>query len=261
MAVMLEAKDIVVRIHGKTILDKVSLQIESGKRMAILGPNGSGKSTLLKALAGLLPCASGEVRFAGAPLACIGKKQLSKRLAVLPQGSGAPADLTVGELVDYGRFPHRSWWGGDPAADRRAVAQALERTGLAAMKDRLVATLSGGERQRAWIAMALAQSPQVLLLDEPTTYLDIAHQLEVMKIVSSLNADGAMTVVMVLHDMYHAARYADEIVVVKDGAIIASGPPQSVIHAAMLREVFGVTAEVFASGSGKQVLLPVDTDV
>ena len=259
MAAVLEAKEIAVRIQGKTILEKVNLRIEAGKRTAILGPNGSGKSTLLKALAGLLPCAAGEVCFAGEPLAKIGKKSLSQRLAVLPQGSGAPADLTVGELVDYGRFPHRSWWGGDPAADRLAVAEALARTGLAAMKERLVATLSGGERQRAFIAMALAQSPEVLLLDEPTTYLDIAHQLEVMQIISSLNAGGAMTVVMVLHDMYHAARYADEIVVVKDGAVVASGPPREVISAAMLREVFGVTAEVFASASGKQVLLPVDT--
>lgn len=260
MAAVLEAKEIAVRIQGKTILEKVSLRIEAGRRTAILGPNGSGKSTILKALAGLLPCAAGEVFFAGEPLAKIGKKRLSQRLAVLPQGSGAPADLTVGELVDYGRFPHRNWWGGDPAADRQAVAEALARTGLAAMKERLVATLSGGERQRAFIAMALAQSPEVLLLDEPTTYLDIAHQLEVMKIVSSLNAGGAMTVVMVLHDMYHAARYADEIVVVKEGAIVASGPPREVISAAMLRDVFGVKAEVFLSASGKEALLPVDAN-
>lgn len=254
---ILKAKDVSVMAQQKEILRVGALEIAEGKRTAIIGPNGSGKSTLLKALSGFVRHARGEILFEGREIGRLPKKQIAQKMAVLPQGSSAPADLTVRELVDYGRFPHRKWWGGVSAEDEESVRWALAQTGLEPLQGRLVSTLSGGERQRAWIAMALAQKPRVLLLDEPTTYLDIAHQLEVMQTISSLNRDHALTVLMVLHDIYHAMEYADEVIVVKDGGIFAVGAPQTVVTPALIEAVFGVTAERFVNGEGRSVLLPV----
>lgn len=255
---MFEVKDALVRAGKKEILRVKNLTIASEKRTAIIGPNGSGKSTLLKLLSGSVKTLGGQVLFDGMPLRNFSQKAIARRLAILPQGASAPADLTVSELVDHGRFPHRNWWGASSAADREQVRRALAQTGIEALADRFVNTLSGGERQRAWIAMALAQQPEALLLDEPTTYLDVAHQLEVMRIVSSLNAKHRMTIVMVLHDLYHAARFADEVIVVKDGGVFATGSPNEVVTASLLAEVFGVAAQVFENRRGDSVLLPVD---
>lgn len=254
---VLSAKDAEVRVARKEILRVADLEITEGKRTVIIGPNGSGKSTLLKALSGLMRLTGGRVLFEGRDIGRFAKKEIAQKLAILPQGAAAPADLTVGELVNYGRFPYRKWWGGISAEDRNSVRWALRQTGTDQLKDRLVSTLSGGERQRAWIAMALAQMPSVLLLDEPTTYLDIAHQLEVMNIVSTLNTQNQITVVMVLHDIYHAMRYADEIIVMKDGTVFAVGTPKKVITVSLLEEVFGVTAESFINQCGEAALLPV----
>lgn len=253
---ILEAKAVTIQIEKKEILKQVSLSIAEGKRTVIIGPNGSGKSTLLKALAGLSKCTVGQILFEAQDIHCFGKKKLAQKLAILPQGASVPTDLTVRELVDYGRFPHRKWWSGVSREDKTYVRAALKETGMEPFKDRLVSTLSGGERQRAWVAMALAQSPKVLLLDEPTTYLDIAHQLEVMQIVARLNEKNQISIVMVLHDINHAMRYADEVVVIKDGMIFASGPPQKVITVNMLENVFGVTADLFTNRRGISVLSP-----
>lgn len=253
---ILSAKNITITLNHKEILKDVNLCIGEGKRTVILGPNGSGKSTVLKALAGLLRCTSGKIYFEQQELQHISKHKLAQKMAILPQGAEAPRDLTVGELVEYGRFPYRKWWGRAPKDDEKCVNWALKQTGMNQFQHRLVHTLSGGERQRAWIAMALAQSPRVLLLDEPTTYLDIAHQLEVMHIISKLNRDSGISVVMVLHDMNHAIQFADEIIILKDGVIFDKGEPEKVITVDMLKKVFGVSADVFTNCDGKTVLVP-----
>ncbi|MBQ3970981.1 MAG: ABC transporter ATP-binding protein, partial [Selenomonadaceae bacterium] len=175
---LLETRNLTVTIEGKTILKDLSIRFAEGKRTAIIGPNGAGKSTLLRALAALNPHYQGEILLDGEDIRKMGRKKLSQRLAILPQSVQAPPDTTVERLVDYGRFPYRSWFRGSNAReDREAVEWALSVTRLEDFRHRQVVSLSGGERQRAWIAMALAQRPEVLLLDEPTTYLDIAHQL------------------------------------------------------------------------------------
>ncbi len=253
---VIRAKNITITLNHKEILKDISISILEGQCTVILGPNGSGKSTLLKALAGLLKCNVGTIYFDEQELQRISKHQLAKQMAILPQGAEAPKDLTVGDLVDYGRFPHRKWWSSAPKDDKECVLWALKQTGMEQFKNRLVSTLSGGERQRAWIAMALAQKPKVLLLDEPTTYLDIAHQLEVMNIVSRLNRDSGISVVMVLHDINHAMQFADEIVILKDGEIFAKGEPEKVITVDLLEKVFGVSADVFINREGRTVLVP-----
>ena len=255
---VLETKNLGVTIEDHEILKNVSVAFSEGKRTSIIGPNGAGKSTLLKALSGLNTRYAGQVLLDGEDVRKMGRRTLSQKLAILPQGATAPADVTVGQLVDFGRFPYRSWLrSGDPKADREAVAWALDRTHMTGFKDRRVAVLSGGERQRAWIAMALAQQPQILLLDEPTTYLDIGHQLEVMHIVDEINRDYKMTVVMVLHDVNHALQYSDEIVVVKNHGIFAHGTPQEILTVDMLAQVFGVKADIFVNSQGVSVLSPV----
>lgn len=254
----LEAKNLTVAFEGRTILKNVNVSFTPGKRTAIIGPNGAGKSTLLKALSGLNRKYEGQVLLDREDVREMGRKKLSQRLAILPQGAQAPADVTVRQLVDFGRFPYRSWLRpGDPKADREAVEWALERTQLNDFVDRRVMRLSGGERQRAWIAMALAQKPEILLLDEPTTYLDIGHQLEVMNIVEELNRDYGITIIMVLHDINHALQYADEIVIIKEHGIFAQGTPKEILTVDMLAKVFGVEADIFVNSKGISVLSPV----
>ncbi len=253
----LKAENVSFNLKGKSILQNVSVTFCEGRRTAIIGPNGAGKSTLLKILAGLNENYGGNVFLGGENMRKLKRKDIAKKLAILPQTNAAPPDTTVEHLADYGRFPYRGMFAAaDPKADREAVEWALSVTNLTKFAARQVMTLSGGERQRAFIAMALAQRPQILLLDEPTTYLDIAHQLDVMNIIRKVNAEYGMTVVMVLHDINHALQYADETVIVKNGAVFAQGEPQKVLTAAAIKEVFGVTAEVFRNENGKSVLMP-----
>ena len=255
---ILEAKHLSVSIEGKSILEDLSLRFPEGRRTAIIGPNGAGKSTLLRALAALNSNYDGEILLDGEEIRSIGRKKLSRRLAILPQNVQAPPDTTVERLVDYGRFPYRSWFrGSDAKADREAVEWALSVTKLAGFRHRQVSSLSGGERQRAWIAMALAQSPRILLLDEPTTYLDIAHQLEVMQILRLLYEKYRMTIIMVLHDINHALQYADEIAIIKDHRVFAQGSPKEVVTVETLAKVFGVKADIFINSQGAAILSPI----
>lgn len=255
---LLETRNLTVTIEGKTILKDLSIRFAEGKRTAIIGPNGAGKSTLLRALAALNPNYRGEILLDSEDIRKMGRKKLSQRLAILPQSVQAPPDTTVERLVDYGRFPYRSWFRGSNAReDREAVEWALSVTKLEDFRHRQVVSLSGGERQRAWIAMALAQQPEVLLLDEPTTYLDIAHQLEVMQIVRQLYEKYGMTVIMVLHDINHALQYADEIAIVKDHRIFSQGPPKEIITVDTLAKVFGVKADIFINSEGAAILSPI----
>jgi iron complex transport system ATP-binding protein len=253
---VLEAKNLYLGFAQKNVIEDLNLCIEKGKILSIIGPNGSGKSTLLKALSRNMKPDSGVVYLNGEDINKINSHSVARQMAVLPQTPQAPGDITVKELVEYGRFPHQNWWQGRTVEDGMLVDWALEQTGMTELADRAVSTLSGGERQRAWIAMALAQKPGILLLDEPTTYLDICHQLEVMELVGDLNQKHGITVVMVLHDINHAAKYSDYIVILKKGNIFALGQPQTVVTAHTLREVFSVEADIWLDAEhGKPVLV------
>ena len=248
-----------VSLAKQSILQDLSIDFAAGRRTAIIGPNGAGKSTLLRAVAGLNHDYTGSICLDGQEIRQLARQRLARKLAILPQGAAAPPDTTVGQLVDYGRFPYRSWFrASDAKADREAVDWAMQVTKVDRFRDRQVQSLSGGERQRAFLAMALAQQPEILLLDEPTTYLDIAHQLEVMKIVTTINENYGMTVIMVLHDINHALQYADEIAVLKDRHIVAQGAPETVLTVELLARVFGVRADIFTNRQGAKVLSPVE---
>ena len=252
----LTAEKISVTLGGKKILQDVSYKFQSGKRTAIIGPNGAGKSTLLKVLCLLNEKFSGAVTLNGENLRGLGRKNLSKVMAILPQERDAPQDTTVRQLVSFGRFPHRKFLGGSTTEDDAAIKNALELTTLTDFETRQVASLSGGERQRAWLAMTLAQRPKILLLDEPTTYLDIAHQLEVMDIIADVNKKFATTIIMVLHDINHARLYSDDVLIIKDKKIYAAGEPKKILSAQILREVFNVEADIFTNAAGDQIIFP-----
>ncbi|WP_303813933.1 ABC transporter ATP-binding protein [Selenomonas ruminantium] len=254
----LEVRGVKVAIDGKEILHGISAAFSTGRRTAIIGPNGAGKSTLLKALAAINTDYTGEVLLAGQEIRTMGRKDIAKKIGILPQGAAAPPDTTVYQLVDYGRFPYRSLFSRDAKADREVVEWAMAAAHVEQLANRQVQTLSGGERQRVFLAMVLAQQPEILLLDEPTTYLDIAHQLEVMEIVERLNRDYHMTIIMVLHDINHALQYADEIIIIKDGTLKAQGLPAEVMTVDSLAATFGVKADIFVNSQGKKVLSPIE---
>lgn len=257
MNAIIKAQNISVSINEKEIVHSISLDIPEGKVTAIIGPNGCGKSTTLKALSRILPY-KGSVTFKGQEMSTLSQREFAKCLAILTQSPQAPSDLTVNDLVEMGRFPHRGFLGRAGKDDKEHVEWALEQTGVKDMRYRLLNTLSGGERQRAWIAMALAQRPEVLLLDEPTTYLDICHQLEIMQLIGRLNQELGLTVVMVVHDLNHAIMYADHVVVVKSGQLVTSGAPREIITADLLAEVFRVKADEFVLSNDLRALVPVD---
>ncbi|MEA5119241.1 MAG: ABC transporter ATP-binding protein [Propionicimonas sp.] len=227
----------------RTIIEDLDLAIPDGSFTVIIGPNGCGKSTLLRSLARLIRPTSGAVLLDGADIATSRTKQLARTIGLLPQSSIAPEGITVVDLVSRGRHPHQSVlrrWG---EQDEAAVREALERTRLTDLSTRVVDELSGGQRQRVWIAMALAQQTPLLLLDEPTTYLDISHQIDVLDLCTELHREGR-TLVAVLHDLNQAARYATHLVALKQGRIIAQGTPSAVVTAELLHEVFGVQARI-----------------
>ena len=252
----LAAENISVKLGGKEILRDVSYKFSSGKRTAIIGPNGAGKSTLLKALCLLNDKFSGTVTLDGKDIRTIGRKNLSRVMAILPQERDAPQDTTVKQLVSFGRFPYRKFFGGITAEDKAAIKNALKLTKLTDFENRQVISLSGGERQRAWLAMTLAQRPKILLLDEPTTYLDIAHQLEVMEIIADVNKKFSTTIIMVLHDINHARLYSDEVLIIKDKKICAAGNPKEILSAQVLKEVFNVEADTFKNAAGDEIIFP-----
>lgn len=257
MNTVINIEDINVSIAEKRIVKNLSLQIPEGKVTAIIGPNGCGKSTTLKAVARILPY-DGKITFKGKDLKSFSHREFAKCLAILTQSPQAPADLTVKDLVEMGRFPHRGFFGRGGEKDHEHIQWALEQTNMLSMSERLLNTLSGGERQRAWIAMALAQRPEVLLLDEPTTYLDICHQLEIMQLLAKLNKTLNLTVVMVVHELNHAIQFADYVAVIKAGELVASGEPQKVIDSHLLSEVFRVQADEFTASNGSRVLVPIN---
>ncbi|HJF77249.1 MAG TPA: ABC transporter ATP-binding protein [Brevibacterium linens] len=228
----------------RQIVSDLDVSIPDGKFSIIVGPNACGKSTLLRALARLLPPAKGTVLLDGNNIEKMKTKKIAQRLGLLPQSSIAPDGITVAELVSRGRHPHQSFLRQWTDADEAAVLSALRATNTEELSSRLVDELSGGQRQRVWVAMVLAQETSLLLLDEPTTFLDVAYQIELLDLFSQLNHEYGHTLVAVLHDLNQACRYADEIIAMKDGSIVAQGPPETIITSELVHEVFGIECTV-----------------
>ncbi len=247
--------------YGKrTVVDKLELQIETSVITTIIGPNGCGKSTLLKSLGRLLRPEGGAVVLDGKAIDSWKTRDVAKVLGILPQTPIAPEGLTVADLVGRGRHPHQSWLRQWSADDADETAKALALTGISDLADRPLEHLSGGQRQRAWISMALAQGTDILLLDEPTTYLDLAHSIEVLDLVDRLHDEFGRTVVMVLHDLNLAVRYSDRLVVMNDGRVVANGHPADVISVDLLREVFRLDAAVVEDPvSDRPLIVPIGT--
>lgn len=241
---MLKTEQLTLTYDTTLIIDQLSVEVVGGQITALVGPNGCGKSTLLRGLARLLKPKSGAVILEGTAIHRIPTKTLARQIGILPQNPIAPEGLTVRELVAQGRYPHQTWFQQWSEADEAATTKALAITNMTSLADRPVDALSGGQRQRAWIAMALAQETEILLLDEPTTFLDMAHQLEVLHLLERLNQEEKRTIIMVVHDLNHATRFAQQIIAMSAGRIVAQGTPQEVVTPATVRSVFGVEADI-----------------
>lgn len=241
---MLQTEQLTLAYDQAIIIKQLDVAIPAHQITALVGPNGCGKSTLLRGLARLLIPRGGGVYLDGKAIHTLPTKELAKRMGMLPQSPQAPEGLTVRELVAQGRYPHQAWFQEWRPEDEAAVTKALALTSMTDLAMRPVDALSGGQRQRAWIAMTLAQETELVLLDEPTTFLDMAHQIEVLQLLERLNRDEGRTIVMVVHDLNHATRHAQHIIAMKQGAVVASGAPAVVVTPQLLRTVFGVEAEV-----------------
>jgi iron complex transport system ATP-binding protein len=254
----LRAEGLQVGYGDTVVVDGLDVDVLDGTVTAVIGPNGCGKSTLLRALARLLPARRGHVLLDGRRVDRTPSREVAKVLGVLPQNPVAPEGLTVADLVARGRYPHQAWYRQWSSDDEAVVAQALGWTGMTAFADRTLETLSGGQRQRVWISMVLAQGTEVVLLDEPTTFLDLAHQIDVLDLVERLHTEAGRTVVMVLHDLSLAARYARRLVAMKDGRIVADGTPHEVLTPDLLRGVFDLEAQVVLDPvAGTPLVIPV----
>ncbi|MFD6098423.1 ABC transporter ATP-binding protein [Nocardiopsis flavescens] len=254
----LSARGLTLAYDDRVIVDGLDADIVEGTVTCVIGPNGCGKSTMLRALGRLMRPRAGLVELDGRDIHRTPTREVARVLGVLPQQPTAPDGLTVADLVARGRHPAQRWyrqWSGD---DHEAVARALEMTGLAELADTPLSELSGGQRQRAWISMVLAQGTDLLLLDEPTTFLDLVHQVDVLDLVRELHDEGGRTIVMVLHDLNLAARYADTVIAMREGRVLASGEPAEVLTPALLREVFGLEAVVVEDPvTGGPLVVPV----
>lgn len=261
----LKAKGLSLSYSDQYIFENLNLTVPIGRTTVLIGSNGCGKSTLLRAMARLLKPHGGCVELNGEDIAKLPTKEVAKNLAILPQGPTAPEGLTVLQLVKQGRYPYQSWLQQWSKEDESSVQSALASTGMSDLAERPVDSLSGGQRQRAWIAMTLAQQTGVILLDEPTTYLDLAHQIEVLDLLYELNVREQRTIVMVLHDINLACRYADHIVAIRDGAVYAEGKPEQIVDSVLIEAVFRLECDVIRDplygtpmciphGKGKQCL-------
>lgn len=253
---VLRADSIRLGYGNRTVVENLDLDIHAGDFKVIVGPNGCGKSTLLKAFARVNRPTAGQITLDGEPVARLRGRTVARRVSLLPQGAVAPEGITVGELVARGRHPHHTLLRQWSPADDVAIHTALERTRLLGSEKTPVASLSGGQRQRAWLAMVLAQDTDIILLDEPTTFLDIAHQYDLLELFAELNLEGR-TIVAVLHDLNQAARFASDLVVMKDGAIRAQGSPRSILTSELVHGIFGLGADIMDDPqSGTPMVVP-----
>jgi len=246
----IEVRDLTVSYEDRIIIDDMNLKIPKGKITMIIGSNGCGKSTFLKSIARILHPTKGEIEINGTNIKKHASKDLAKVMAVLPQSPSVQDGLLVKELVSYGRFPYLSPMGGLKPHDLEVVDWALEATNMKDFKDRRIKALSGGQRQRAWIAMALAQETEILLLDEPTTYLDMSHQLEILELLQKLNRDNKTTIVMVLHELNNATKFADHLIGMKQGKVVFEGKPIDVVTNENLKELYGIDAKLMLDDTG-----------
>ena len=237
----LETKSVTLAYEQNVIAKNLSVEIPNGKFTVIVGPNGCGKSTLLRSLSRLLLPQSGEILLNGENIHSQSTREVAKKLGLLPQSAIAPNGIKVIDLVSRGRFPHQKWFQTWSEADQKAVELAMQATGVMDFAQHNVDQLSGGQRQRVWVAMALAQETSLLLLDEPTTYLDIAHQIELMDLFQDLNRVQGHTLVAVLHDLNHACRYADHLIMIKAGKVIATGSPNEIVTEDLIKQAFGLS--------------------
>ncbi|MFD0420035.1 ABC transporter ATP-binding protein [Streptomyces sp. NPDC127108] len=238
------ADDVTIGYDQRVIAEKLSVEIPDNSFTVIVGPNACGKSTLLRALSRMLKPSAGRVLLDGQTIQSLPAKQVARTLGLLPQSSIAPDGITVGDLVARGRYPHQGLLRQWSKEDERIVRESMESTGVAELGDRYVDELSGGQRQRVWIAMALAQQTPLLLLDEPTTFLDIQHQIDVLDLCADLHEEQGRTLVAVLHDLNHAARYATHLIALRDGKVLAEGPPGEIVTAELVAETFGIKCQV-----------------
>lgn len=253
----LETSKLDIAYEERLIVEDLNIQIPQGQITALVGANGSGKSTILKTMARIMNPKGGQVLLDGKSIHKQSTREVAKQLAILPQNPTAPEGLTVTELVSYGRFPYQKGFGSMRPEDKRMIEWAIEVTGMNEFHDRPIDQLSGGQRQRAWIAMALAQETDILFLDEPTTFLDMAHQLEVLQLLEMLNTTANRTIVMVVHDLNHASRYAHHMIGIKKGKAVATGSPVEVMNPDVLREVFNIEADIVIDPrSGVPLCLP-----
>ena len=253
----LHADAVTLGYDDRVISSDLDVTIPDGSFTVIVGPNACGKSTLLRALSRLLRPAQGEVVLDGRSISSIPAKEVARRLGLLPQTSIAPDGITVADLVARGRYPHQKLLRQWSREDEAAVVEAMAATGVTELSGRLVDELSGGQRQRVWVAMVLAQETPILLLDEPTTFLDIAHQVELLELCADLNRDRGHTLVAVLHDLNHACRYATHLIAMKDGAVVAEGVPGEVVTAELVEHVFGLPCRIIADPvTGTPLVVP-----
>ena len=254
----LETKGLALSYDGNPVIHGLDLVIPHGEVTVIIGANACGKSTLLRGIGRLLRPTAGVVELDGRDIRSLPTKEVARVVGILPQSPVAPEGITVSDLVGRGRYPHQGWFRQWSADDDRIVTEALTVTSMLDLADRRVEQLSGGQRQRVWIAMALAQDPDILLLDEPTTFLDVAHQLEVLDLLMQLNRERHATVVMVLHDLNLAARYAGTLVLMAHGEVLASGAPEEVITAENMKAAFGLDARIVADPvAGSPMVVPI----
>lgn len=241
---MISCKNLKVGYEEKVIIENLSLSIKKGEVVSIIGPNGCGKSTLLKTLSRIIKPMSGGIYIQNESIKNLKSKHISQKVCLLSQHNDAPGDLTVEELVYFGRIPHKKWYESKTKSDEEIVNWAIENTGLKRYKNTPINSLSGGERQRAYIAQALCQKPDILLLDEPTTYLDISYQLEVMELVREINEKFNITIVMVLHELNQASKYSDRLVIMKDGEVVSDGCPRDVINKETIKQVYKIECDI-----------------
>ncbi|MGC4820254.1 ABC transporter ATP-binding protein [Micromonospora sp. DT63] len=257
---MLSTRDLVVGYDDRTVLDGLTLDLPTDAFTVIVGPNACGKSTLLRTMARLLTPRRGTVLLDGTAIRDLPTRDVARRLGVLPQSPLVPEGVTVADLVGRGRQPYQRWWRQWSSTDAAAVDEAMSLADVADLADRPVDSLSGGQRQRVWIAMTLAQDTDALLLDEPTTFLDLAHQVEVLDLLHRLRVERGRTVVAVLHDLNQAARYADHLIAMRAGAVVAAGPPREILTADLVRDVFGLACVVVPCPvTGAPLVVPAHT--
>lgn len=255
------------RLHGatltlgygkKVIAGSLNVSIPDGKFTAIIGPNGCGKSTLLRTLSRLMKPMAGQVWLDGEQIEHFATKEVARRIGLLPQNASAPGDISVQELVCRGRYPHQPLFTRWREEDERAVSRAMKATGIEALASQSVDTLSGGQRQRAWIAMVLAQETSILLLDEPTTWLDISHQIDLLELLSALNKEQGYTLAAVLHDLNQACRYANHLIALREGEIIAEGDPREIVTAALIEKIYGMRCVIIEDPvAGTPLVVPL----